>query len=283
MVERRISSSTRMLAGVQQTILPGTDLTLSRFVFGTASLFRVGSRKKRLRLLHAAKDHGFTHFDTAPYYGFGTAERDLQPLLTAHPDLTVTTKVGIYSPGGENQPGLAVLLRKAGGRLLPALSRPTIDWSILHARKSLEGSLRRIGRSTIDLFMLHEPELRLLDTDEWLRWLEQEVVAGRVRRFGLAIEARRLVPFMIAKNPLGRVIQTTDSLDDCEADILPCNGRPLQITYGYVSAARKRNRKIDVPTILTRALKRNPNGAIIVSTGRIDRLKQYSTILQTIE
>jgi aryl-alcohol dehydrogenase-like predicted oxidoreductase len=267
---------------VQQIILPGTDLTLSRFVFGTASLFNVGPRKKRLRLLDAAKDHGFTHFDTAPYYGFGMAERDLQPLLAAHPDVTFTTKVGIYSPGGESQPGLAVLLRKAGGRLLPALSRPTIDWSILHARKSLEGSLRRIGRSSIDLYMLHEPELPLLNTDEWLRWLEQEVAAGRVRRFGLAIDASRLAPFMIAKSPLGPVIQTTDSLDDREADILLRNGRPLQITYGYVSAARKRHSKVDVPAILTRALNRNPDGAIIVSTGRIERLKQYGKILRAI-
>jgi D-threo-aldose 1-dehydrogenase len=267
---------------VQQTILPGTDLTLSRFVFGTASLFNVGPRTKRLRLLDAAKDHGFTHFDTAPYYGFGMAERDLQPLLAAHPDVTVTTKVGIYSPGGESQLGLAVLLRKAGGRLLPALSRPTIDWSILHARKSLEGSLRRIGRSSIDLYMLHEPELPLLNTDEWLRWLEQEVAAGRVRRFGLAIDASRLAPFLIAKSPLGPVIQTTDSLDDREADILLRNGRPLQITYGYVSAARKRHSKVDVPAILTRALNRNPDGAIVVSTDRIERLKQYGKILRAI-
>jgi D-threo-aldose 1-dehydrogenase len=264
---------------VKQTVLPGTNFSLSRFIFGTASLFNVGSRKKRLRLLDAARDHGFTHFDTAPYYGFGMAERDLQPLLAAHPDVTVTTKVGIYSPGGENQSGLSVLLRKAGGRILPVFSRPSIDWSITHARKSLEGSLKRLGRSSIDLYMLHEPELSLLNTDEWLRWLEQEVTAGRVRHFGLAADAKRLAPFVAAQTPLGPVIQTTDSLDDQEANVLLQNGRPLQITYGYVSAAKKRSNKVDVPAILSRALKRNPDGAIIVSTGRTERLKQYAQIL----
>jgi D-threo-aldose 1-dehydrogenase len=265
---------------VQETILPGTDLTLSRFVFGTSSLFRVGPRKKRVRLLAAAKDHGFTHFDTAPYYGFGTTERDLQPLLAAHPDVTVTTKVGIYPPGGENQSGLAVLLRKAGGRIWPALSRPTIDWGISQARKSLEGSLRRLGRGNIDLYMLHEPELPLLHTDEWLRWLEQEVIAGRVRRFGLALNAMGLGPFLETQSPFARVIQTTDSLDDHEADVLLRNGRPFQITYGYVSTAKKRHSKVDVPTILARALKRNPEGAIIVSTGKIKRLGQYPKIFE---
>lgn len=99
---------------MRQVILPGTDLSVSRFSFGTASLFNVGSSKMRANLLAAAFDNGFTHFDTAPYYGFGTAERDLKPLLKAHPDITVATKVGIYSPGGEAQSTASVFLRKAG-------------------------------------------------------------------------------------------------------------------------------------------------------------------------
>ena len=112
-----------------KVILPGTDMPISRFSFGTASLFAVGTAKRRARLLSAAYDHGFTHFDTAPYYGFGTAERDLRTLLRAHSSVTVATKVGIYSPGGEAQSSTAVFLRKAAGRIVPALSRPTIATS----------------------------------------------------------------------------------------------------------------------------------------------------------
>jgi D-threo-aldose 1-dehydrogenase len=265
---------------VQQTILPGTDLALSRFIFGTASLFNVGTRKERLRLLEAARDHGFTHFDTAPYYGFGMAERDLAPLLKAYPELTVTTKVGIYSPGSEEQPAPIVWLRKAAGRVVRPLSRPEIDWSITRARASLEGSLRRLGRSTIDLYMLHEPELLLLDTAEWSRWLEREVTQGRVRRFGLALESKRLEAFVSQNSPLGPVIQTTDSLEFREADVLLRYGRPIQITYGYISAAQKQAAGADVPAILRRAIDRNSKGAIIVSTRRAERLQQYSLILE---
>lgn len=65
---------------MRRIILPGTALSVSRFIFGTASLFRAGRRSERLRLLDAAYDHGLTHFDTAPYYGFGSAERDLKRL-----------------------------------------------------------------------------------------------------------------------------------------------------------------------------------------------------------
>ena len=61
-------------------------------------------------LLEAAVAHGFTHFDTAPIYGFGLSERDLAPLLAAEPNLTVATKVGLYPPGGTQQTWAAVLL-----------------------------------------------------------------------------------------------------------------------------------------------------------------------------
>lgn len=263
---------------VKRVVLPATDLAVSRFVFGTSSLFSVGSAARRRRLLDAAVDQGFTHFDTAPYYGFGMAERDLQPVLAAHPSTTVTTKVGIYSPGGEAQSALGILLRKAGGRALPVLSRPTIDWSLAKARIALEGSLRRLGRAHVDLYMLHEPQRALLATEEWLRWLERETSAGRVRRFGIAVEPQHLAPFLAPSTPLAAIVQTLDSLGGREADILPRHGRPLQITYGYISAALKESAAPDIPALLAGALARNAAGAVIVSTGRVERLAQYARI-----
>jgi D-threo-aldose 1-dehydrogenase len=263
---------------LQKVILPGTNLTLPRFVFGTAGLFNAGPRSRRWRLLDAAAAHGLTHFDTAPYYGFGVAERDLAPLLRRNPHVTVTTKVGIYSPGGEYQPPSVVFLRKAGGRLFPALSRPTVDWSVARARLSLEESLRRLGRDHIDLYMLHEPEITLLVADEWVRWLDREVTAGRIRSFGIAVNAKRLIPFLTAASPLAMVIQTNDSLLDREADAIFEHGRQLQITYGYISHAMRQGGSIDVPNILADALRRNTTGSIIVSTRRPERLPIYSSI-----
>lgn len=263
---------------MQRVILPGTDVAVPRFIFGTASLFNVGSRTSRRRVLDAAYDHGLTHFDTAPYYGFGAAERDLRPLLARNPDAAVTTKVGIYSPGGERQPDALVFARKAVGRLVPAISAPERDWSVTRARGALDGSLRRLGRERIDLYMLHEPDLGSLHTDEWLRWLDDEVAAGRVRRFGIASDAERLAPFLAAPSRLIDIVQTTDSLDGRDADVLVACGRPLQITYGYVSAAKRRHAAVDVPAILAGALERNRSGAVIVSTGRPDRMRQYADL-----
>ncbi len=253
-------------------------MAVPRFIFGTASLFNVGSRAARRRVLDAAYDHGLTHFDTAPLYGFGIAERDLRALLARNPDATVTTKVGLYPPGGERQPGALVFARKAAGRLFPAISAPERDWSVGRARGALDRSLRRLGRERIDLYMLHEPDFGTLNTDEWLRWLETEMTAGRVGRFGIAADAERLAPFLASPTRLVDVVQTTDSLEGRDADVLAAHGRPFQITYGYVSDARRRHGRVDVPAILAGALRRNLSGAVIVSTGRPDRMRQYATL-----
>lgn len=261
--------------------LPGTPVTVSRFVFGTASLFNVGGQKRRLALLSAALDAGFTHFDTAPYYGFGWAERDLGMLQKARGGFTVTSKVGIYSPGGEDASHLSVFLRKAGGRLLPSLSRPEVDFSLNRARVALTASLRRLERDCIDIYMLHEPELALVAAEEWRRWLEDEVSRGRIGAWGLALPADRLAPFLDASPELTGLVQVLDSLDGREADLLTDRGRPLQITYGYVSAERVSGGIRPVEQILGDALLRNAHGAIIVSTTKADRLGQYRRLLET--
>ena len=82
--------------------LPGTHLTLSRFSFGTASLHHLGALGKQLRHLRAALEAGFSHFDTAPLYGFGMAERALGRAFgdARSEAVTIATKVGLYPPGG---------------------------------------------------------------------------------------------------------------------------------------------------------------------------------------
>ena len=265
-------------SSMQRIVLPGTDLRVPRFLFGTANLFSAGTRARRLRVLESAIDRGLTHFDTAPYYGYGIAERDLARVLRRHAHATVTTKVGIYSPGGEDQSAAAVFFRKAGRRVLASRARPTSDWDLARAQRSLESSLHRLGRDCIDLYLLHEPQLALLAVEEWLRWLEREVKAGRVRHFGIAAATPHLEPFLAAASPLAAILQAPDSLSEREADTLLARGRQLQITYGYVSRAIRIDRTVDVGEVLRQALARNSNGAVIVSTTRPERMGLYASI-----
>lgn len=268
--------------GMRKQILTGTDIAVSRFTFGTGTLFKMGTARQRKDLLAAAYDHGFSHFDTAPYYGFGSSERDLKPVLASHADVTVTTKVGIYSPGGESQPELAIFLRKVAGRLVQAMSRPHVDWSVARARRTLDASIRRLGRERIDLYMLHEPDLTLVNCDEWLRWLEDERLHGRIRHFGISFNARHIAQFKSAPAAMATLIQTFDSLEGHEAQVLLDANRVLQITYGYVSAAAAKG-AVNVPEVLAASLRRNATGSVVVSTSKIERLHQYAEIVAAVD
>jgi hypothetical protein len=56
----------------------------------------------------------------------------------------------------------------------------------------------------------------------------------------------------------------------------------LQITYGYVSAARQVG-LLDVAAVLASALRRNKTGSVIVSTRKLARLRQYAEISATVD
>jgi len=265
---------------LKQIILPGTKLKLSRLIFGTASLFNVGSKIQRINILEEAINQGFTHFDTAPYYGFGLAEKDLSEVLARHPTLTVSSKVGIYSPGGHDQLAWQVFLRKAGGKILPTLSKPAIDFSITRAKTSLEESLKRLGREKIDLFLLHDPNIDLVNTEEWHTWLNAEVQSGKVGAFGLALDRPRLEPFLRSGSPLAPVIQLADSVDLIESSVLNNHNRVPQITYGYLSGAIKRGLVLTQDEIIRQALVINHCGSIIVSTTKLKRIQELTNMVK---
>lgn len=260
------------MADPKKTTLPGTELLISRIGFGTASLHHLFTSGRRQRLLHEVYAVGITHFDTAPLYGFGLAEKEVGRLLALCPDATVATKVGLYPPGGTAQSLAVTFGRKVLGKVSPAFSRAQVDFAVQRAQASLTESLERLQREYVDLLLLHEPEYSFVDIDEWNRWLERERSRGRVRAFGVAGREERVAPFCESPTPLAAVIQTSDSLIRREADFLLRKGRPLQITYGYLSSARETRPDFDGQAIVRAALDRNATGCVLISTTRPERL-----------
>src|SRR5450830_1616150 len=253
------------------TRLPGTDLEVSRLSFGTASLHHLFKSPQRQALLTAALDAGFTHFDTSPYYGFGLAERALGELPAADRQrITIASKVGLYGPHGAGPSVPEILLRKIAGKALPALNKPVVDWSVSRAQESLENSLRRLRRDWLDILFLHEPVQALIQTEEWQRWLESLLQAGKIRHFGIAGEAPVIAAMLDQSPALTSIVQVRDSLDQHQADVLLSHQRPLQFTYGYMAGGAAQVR--DGATILREALQRNPGGSILVSTRRVARV-----------
>ena len=162
--------------------LPNSGCSVSRLIFGTAQLFRSGLSHYRQDLLETAYEQGLTHFDTAPLYGAGISERELGKFLASKPDATVTTKVGLYFPGGADQPQAITALRKAVGRKFRRLSRSIEDMSLERAKRSFEGSLRRLGRDRVELLMLHEPVAGRFARDEMAAMARNRKIAGPDRR-----------------------------------------------------------------------------------------------------
>ncbi len=250
-----------------------TDVRVSRLSFGTASLHHIFGNTQRQLLLGAAYDIGITHFDTSPFYGYGLAETDLGQFMKGRrEDLTITTKIGLYSPGKSAQHSRDVWVRKILGKVHKPYARPVVDWSILKARDSLEASLRRLNTGYVDFLFLHEPDFALTKADEFLRWLEDEQSNGRVRYWGLAGLSVLLKPWLQSGHELASVLQTRDNLVDKNADFIPDNGRGFQFTYGYLSSCP---REVSAPDVLNQALLRNKTGSIIVSTRRRERLEQF--------
>lgn len=260
---------------MQQVQLAGTDLSLSRLSLGTASLVSAGSRKTREAVLHAALDAGITHFDTAPIYGFGNSERDLGRVLAGREGITIATKVGLRSPGHEGQSVAETVLRKAAGRIVPKLSLHWRDFSLEWARQSLEGSLKRLGREHIDLYLLHEPDIALLELDEWSRWMEEIKSSGKVRHVGIAATPELIEPFLQApSSSLTDVLQIADSVTGCEADMLTRYNREMQITFGYVRGSAG----VPPQAAIKGALERNTAGSVIYSSRKPDRIAAMAAL-----
>lgn len=176
--------------------------------FGLGRVHHLFSRGERERVVRGAMDAGFRHFDLAPAYGEGLAERELGRILGARRDeVTITTKFGIpYRAIGEWPMPVYFGLRAAGKALKRSFGADYSrrDFSARAMVESLEASLRRMGTPHVDYLLVHEPlslaEFRALGPT-WSE-LEKQRAKGKVRRYGvssltpmlLEAEAEGLVP-----------------------------------------------------------------------------------------
>ena len=116
-------------------------------------------------LIYRAVDRGVRLFDTGPSYGAGEAERRLGEAMRRLPrhDCIISTKVGISSGG---------------------LARRIRDFSPEGVRKSVEGSLKRLGMKRIEWLLLHGPGPADI-TDELLKTLTDMKRRGDIAVLGV--------------------------------------------------------------------------------------------------
>ena len=199
-----------------------TSTPTSRLGYGTTSLMAVQSSQERLQLLECAYDAGIRHFDTAPYYGYGEAERVLGEFLREKRDqVTVTTKFGILPPAMVRNRLVNQLARKILGlapSLRATLSKKALSlsksgaFSAQAARTSLEQSLKSLGTDFIDLFLLHEPTLHDAGSPEILEFLAVEVRRGTILAYGSGGEFPMIREIAKAGLPTSRWLQFEDNV-----------------------------------------------------------------------
>ena len=157
---------------MEQRRLGRTELSVSVLGYGCGAiggLMVKGTAAEQDRAIGRALDHGITYFDTAAVYGDGASERNLGRalrVLGANP--VVGTKVRVF-----------------------AGQRGDIAGQI---NASLEESLTRLGRDSVDIFQLHNP-ITLAGAEpaftpeqilnEAVPALERARAAGKFRFFGI--------------------------------------------------------------------------------------------------
>ncbi len=160
-------------------------------LMGMSDFYGPAEDARSIAVIHRALELGITLLDTADMYGIGRNEELLGRALSGHRDRAiVATKFGN--------------VRAADGRFLGVNGRPE------YVRASCEGSLKRLGIETIDLYYQHrvDPETPIEDTVGAMAELVRE---GKVRMLGLSEAAPATIRRAHAVHPI-TALQTEYSL-----------------------------------------------------------------------
>ena len=135
---------------------------MSRLTLGTANFGDTTDASTALSMLDLFVDRGGTLVDTADKYNAGASEEIIGRWYASRPS-TVTERV--------------VLATKA--RFQTDEEPNGIGLSRRHLQRALDGSLRRLGVETVDLYQLHSWD-PLTPLDETLRFIDETVEHDRV-------------------------------------------------------------------------------------------------------
>ncbi|MSU56774.1 MAG: aldo/keto reductase [Pedosphaera sp.] len=174
----------------------------------------------------AAYEAGYTLFDNADIYGGSRAEeifgRAVREVSGMRERVAIVTKCGVRHAGNPNPD-----------------SPQRWDFSGEHIVKSCEGSLKRMGVETIDLYLLHRPDF-LADPHEIAGAFTQLLDAGKARFFGVSNFRPSLVTALQAACPFPLIVNQVEislpqraafedgTLDQClERNLTPMAWSPL--------------------------------------------------------
>jgi aryl-alcohol dehydrogenase-like predicted oxidoreductase len=184
------------------------DLTVSDMglgCMGMSAFYGTSDEAEAIRTIHRAIELGCTFLDTAELYGPETNEELLgRALKDRRDEVVLATKFGIRPDPTPDEP-----------------NRRVIDGSTGNVRRSIEGSLQRLGTDHVDLYFQHriDPNTPIEETVGALAELVEE---GKIRHIGLSEAAPDTIRRAHAVHPI-TAVQSEYSLwsRDIEAEVLP--------------------------------------------------------------
>lgn len=181
--------------------------------------------------LHAAIDAGMNFIDTSNAYGEGRSESLIGAFLKTRAD---RDNILIISKGGNN-----MVTRQRN-------FEPT------YIAKCLEESLQRLGRETIDVYLLHNPTVENMKALDSYAVLDKAKADGKIRHWGVSV----------------------NTVEEC--DFAAAQGRPsaMQMEYNVMNQSAAKAFAA-AKTAGLGVISRVPLGRGFLS-GRIDESKQFS-------
>jgi aryl-alcohol dehydrogenase-like predicted oxidoreductase len=172
---------------------------------GMSAFYGTADEGEAIRTIHRAIELGCTFLDTAEMYGPYTNEELVgRALKDRRDEVVLATKFGIRADPTPEQP-----------------NRRVLDGSPANVRRSIEGSLKRLGTDHVDLYYQHriDPDTPIEETVGALAELVQE---GKVRHIGLSEASADTIRRAHATHPI-TAVQSEYSLwsRDIEAEVIP--------------------------------------------------------------
>src|SRR6266404_2800400 len=249
------------------------DIPVHRLGFGAMQLTGDGvwgeppDHSEAIAVLRRALELGINLIDTADSYGPEVSERLIAEALHPYPaGLLIATKAGFQRPGP---------------------NRWVEDGRPKHLRDAVEGSLRRLHLSRIDLLQLHriDPKLPMQDQIGALVDLQHE---GKIRYIGLSevsvkqIEAvRRITSIVSVQNRYNLVDRNSeDVLEYCSREKLgfipwfPLATGELAKHEGPLTRAAKRLNAQPAQIALAWLLEKSPVMLPIPGTSKVKHLEE---------
>jgi aryl-alcohol dehydrogenase-like predicted oxidoreductase len=129
--------------------------------------------------LHAAIDSGMNFIDTSNAYGEGRSESLIGAFLKSRSD---RDDILIISKGGNN-----MVTRKR-------------NFEANYIAQCLDESLQRLGRETIDLYLLHNPSVDNMQALDSYAVLDKAKADGKIRHWGVSVNTVEECEFAAAQD-----------------------------------------------------------------------------------